>query len=490
VRDDSLLPDLDREAAAGELPLRRARVDREHREVLAALAGARHHVLGIPRGDLRHSTDLVPSRWVLEIASTLAGESWWSEELFGAHADWIEPVASFDAGLRTLDFPATEQEHHLRALLAAAPRNAASLASATDDDVLAGNAIAVAARRSPAFTRFDGNLAGLGVPSPVDGVTSATRLQTWTRCPFAYFVESILNIEPVENPEEIVQIGALDRGSLVHLALERFILANLAAPPAPRAKWTIAQRDQMLAIGAEACEEFEARGVTGRSLYWGRDRRRVLKDLARFLDEDDKLRAALGTTPVAAELAFGLRDGIDAVPLQLADGRMLRIRGMADRVDRADDGSLLVLDYKTGKRDQYKGLSADDPARGGSLLQLPVYGVAARAHQHTPDAPVRAYFWFVSQRGEFKVDGYEVTDDVLELVGAALGWIVSGIEGGIFASRPTQTSTAIFNECPACNPDELGVTELRRAWERKRDDAALVHYSKLVDPSEDDGDDD
>ena len=65
-------------------------------------------------------------------------------------------------------------------------------------------------------------------------------------------------------------------------------------------------------------------------------------------------------------------------------------RGKADRVDRADDGSLLVLDYKTGKRSPYKGLSAENPDHGGTLLQLPVYGAAARLHQHTPDAPVQA----------------------------------------------------------------------------------------------------
>ncbi|HEX4492897.1 MAG TPA: PD-(D/E)XK nuclease family protein [Acidimicrobiia bacterium] len=489
VRDDSLLPDQEREAAAGELPLRRARVDREHRELIAALASARQQLLGVPRGDLRHSTDLVPSRWVLDLASALSGESWWSEELFTADVDWIEPVASFDAGLRALDFPATEQEHHLRTLLASPPANAAALAGRTDDAVLAGNAAVVAARRSSAFTRFDGNLTGLAVPSPVASVTSATRLQTWSSCPFAYFVESILRVEPVENPEEIVQIGALDRGSLVHEALEKFVLEMLAAPPAPNAPWTTKQRARMIEIGDAICEQYEARGVTGRSLYWGRDRRRVLADLERFLVEDDRLRAALRTTPVAAELPFGLRDGIDPVPLRLADGRLLHFRGMADRVDRADDGSLLVLDYKTGKRDHYKGLSAENPDRGGSLLQLPVYGVAARMHQRTPDAPVRALYWFVSQRGEFKFEGYDVTDGVLDLVGATLGWVIAGIEAGIFASHPTQTSTAIFNECPSCNPDELGVTELRSAWERKRDDAALVPYSKFAEPYEDEAGD-
>ena len=40
---DGLLPDAEREEAR-ELPLRRQRVDREHRELLAALAGGRRHL--------------------------------------------------------------------------------------------------------------------------------------------------------------------------------------------------------------------------------------------------------------------------------------------------------------------------------------------------------------------------------------------------------------------------------------------------------------
>jgi hypothetical protein len=124
-----------------------------------------------------------------------------------------------------------------------------------DDDVLAGNVAAVVARRSGEFTRFDGNLAGLAVPSPVDGVTSATRLQTWAACPFAYFVESILRVEPVENPEDALEINRLDKGLLVHEALERFIVEILARPPdaqpSPDRKWTREDHERMAEIGAE-----------------------------------------------------------------------------------------------------------------------------------------------------------------------------------------------------------------------------------------------
>ena len=82
VRDDSLLPDREREAAGGELALRRHQIDRQHRELLATPGRRRAPGAQVPRGDLRRSSERVPSRWVLDVASELAGERMWREHLF------------------------------------------------------------------------------------------------------------------------------------------------------------------------------------------------------------------------------------------------------------------------------------------------------------------------------------------------------------------------------------------------------------------------
>ena len=74
VRDDSLLPDADRRATDGALPLRASRVDDDHRRLLAALAAARDaRVLLYPRGDLRRTTDRMPSRFLLDTVEALTG---------------------------------------------------------------------------------------------------------------------------------------------------------------------------------------------------------------------------------------------------------------------------------------------------------------------------------------------------------------------------------------------------------------------------------
>ncbi|MFN8018421.1 MAG: PD-(D/E)XK nuclease family protein [Acidimicrobiales bacterium] len=473
------------------LPLRSGHVDRLHHQFTAVLAGARRQVLTVPKGDLRRSRERVPSRWVLDVASALAGETWWSDDLLGRHAPWLTHLASFDDALRRAE-PATDQEHRLRQLLARAPGRDELLDAArtTDPDgPLAPGVDVVRSRWSTALTRFDGNLAGLPIPSPADRGASASQLEAWASCPHAYFLSYVLGVDPVEQPEDALQINALDRGSLIHEALEAFILEAIAQDrvPPPGRPWTAEDHERLEEIAAERCDAAEARGLTGRTLFWQRDRLKILLELDLFLLADDAHRAATGAVPIAAELPFG-RAGRAPVAFPLPDGRTIPLRGLADRVDRAPDGTLHVLDYKTGKADRYRGLSGDDPHQGAQHLQLAVYGLAARQDQGTPDARIRADYWFTSRRGGYVKRGYDVTDEVIASVSAAIGGIVDGIEAGLFSPSPPEPSTSPRPECPYCDPDGLGTTELRRQWLAKLQDPALAGYLRLVAPPDPDAD--
>jgi len=486
VRDDSLLPDRERAACGDELGLRADQVERQHRHLLAALAGAGRQVLCVPRGDLRRSVDRVPSRWILDLAMALAAtdDQWWGADLAAARAPWVHHVASFDAGLRQGGVPATAQEHRLRSLLA----TGGSL-TASDDLRTAAGAEVIAARRSAAFTRFDGNLGGLAIPSPVATITSATRLERWAACPHAHLVQDLLGAAPVENPEEELMITALEKGSLIHKILEDFITAVLVGPeadrPTPFDPWSDAHHRRIEELGIQLCDQWEAQGLTGRPIFWARDRRRILADLRTFLHRDDVHRAGHGTTPLAAELGFGFPGEGEPVGIELPDRRVLHFRGRADRLDEGADGSLHVVDYKTGKlSDSYKAIDGDgDPVAAGTKLQLPVYGLAARqAHGHA-GTPVRAEYWFVTRKGEFKRKGYAVTDDVLTRTRATLGVIVNGIEAGQFPPHPEGlSSTAPWVSCHVCDPDGLGTVELRQQWQRKRHDPAMASYAQLAEP--------
>jgi ATP-dependent helicase/nuclease subunit B len=464
VHDDSLLPDGERRLAGGELPLRRERVGREQRRLLAALAAADRRLLCAPRGDLRSSSERVPSRWLVDLPD-------WSPD----HGRGPEHVPSFAHAVTHTEFPATEQEYRLRA-------------GAGHDPVVVAGGRVVRARRSRDFTRFDGNLTGVVVPSPLDEVVSSTRLESWAECPFAYFVSHLLQVEQVEDPARQLTISAWDRGSLVHEILQSFVDDVLARPvegrAAPDEPWPPSDHARMRQLAERVCDDYEARGLTGRPVFWRRERAQILALADRFLTDDDTHRQRDCSRPVAAELRFGYgddADGVGPVVLPLADGRNLRFRGSADRVDVSDDGTVHVVDYKTGKADDFRRLGPENPDERGTKLQLPVYGLAARQFVGRPDAPVEAHYWFISDREGFRRIGYAVDDQVLARVGATLATIVDGIERGAFPARP-DASGLPWVTCPYCDPDGLGVADLRRNWERKRNDPAIAAYAEMAEP--------
>ena len=483
LHEDGLLPERVRALAGGQLAPLRNRFDRQHRHLLAALAAAPERVASFPRGDLRRSTARLPSRWLLPSLRALAGEP-------GLHASqwesvsgrWLAGSPSYAASLARTPVLASEQEWRLRAAIA---RHGGGVADALGGDVAVARAVAmIGARASDRLTRFDGDVSGLGVPDPAGPgrVVSPTALEAWARCPHAYFVQRLLRVEPAGAPEELIEISPLESGSLIHEVLDRFFTGQSLnkAVPGPGQRWTAAQRAELGRIAAQTALEFEARGVTGHRVLWRRELGRICADLQVLLDDDDRLRAGQGRVQVRSELVFGMA-GRPAVPFRLPDGRQVRFRGSADRVDRAGD-ALVVVDYKTGSARPFRKIDQIDPTAGGTKLQLPVYAHAARAALGLPAAAVSAEYWFLRKDRGTRI-AVPLTPEVDQAFSAAVAAITDGIAGGLFPHRPpADDSWAGFIECPYCDPDGLGVTELRDGWRRKRSDPRLARYLALTEP--------
>lgn len=322
-RDDALLPDRERSLAGPDLP-RRSDPGDDHRALLAVRAGARGKLLLYPRGDLRRSAPLTPSRWLLDAAEAIDGRRPGTDDLGRETGDWLAEVPSFVAGLRRTAFPAHVQEYDMRALLDHHDRRRGRSRSGADPADAAGSNSGPAGwgidsvrhrvelrrgielrlgRGSSWLTRFDGNLAagdlrGAVLPDPAaDGsAVSATRLEKWAECPHAYFVRHVLGVDAVEDPEAEYRINALTKGHLVHHVLKRWFdkMVKTGAVVGPGEPWPSDARRQLLEIGAEECDRHEAQGLTGRPLYWRLDRRRLLEDLETFIDRDNTRRAGGG----------------------------------------------------------------------------------------------------------------------------------------------------------------------------------------------------
>jgi len=438
--EDSLLPDRDRRVALGQLELRADRVHDDHRHLLLALAGGGEAVLTYARGDLRRQGDRHPSRWLLEAA----GEA--------------EEVASFTTSLRTAAVHNTAQELRLARILG---HGRAGIEA--EDVTLRRGVELVTARRSAAFTRFDGNLSGVGIPDPfTTGSTTATRLEAWAACPQAYFQRYLLRVSPIDEPGARFEIDALTRGTLYHEVLQRFVDEQIAA--GATAPWSEPAADRLVEIGGEVWDSYASQGLTGHEAFSARDRTRLVDDLRDLALRDDG-------RPVAAEWAF------DGVAYPLPNARTVHFRGKVDRIDAVGDG-LRVTDYKTGRSLAYKGLSETEPDLGGTHLQLAIYAAAVEQEM---GGVVDSRYWFSTGRGNFAEIGYTFTHEVRARVAATLGAITDGIAQASFPHHPSEKPTYNYVECWWCTPDGLSAAELRRSWERKRTDPLLATYVALAD---------
>ncbi|HJN39924.1 MAG TPA: hypothetical protein QGH28_07070, partial [Chloroflexota bacterium] len=198
-RDDPLLADTVRRTLDGSLTLRAERQADLHRSILATFAtGAVDRVLVFPRGDLGSRAEAVPSRWLLDQVEAELGERLSPAQLEDLVADWFTTSSSFVQSLEHLDHPADHHEYALAELLR--DRHRGLLPDVSDrrlTDVVLDRGIAlVRGREDPELTRFDGLLDGVELPSPADGHTilSATRLENWVRCPYAYFMHYVLGV--------------------------------------------------------------------------------------------------------------------------------------------------------------------------------------------------------------------------------------------------------------------------------------------------------
>jgi hypothetical protein len=198
----------------------------------------------------------------------------------------------------------------------------------------------------------------------------------------------------------------------------------------------------------------------------------IHQDLQRVLEEDDA-RSAEGWSYLAEEASFGPEDTDSYPPVELIldDGTAVRFRGKVDRIDRNVDGTVKVIDYKTGKADKFKPLR-NHPTAEGTRYQLPVYGLFARTFAH-PQSPVAAEYWFISKAGDFAKIGYDVTDDVIEQLRTDAGLILSALRNGIFPPRPESDRYVNFTTM-------MGAQELGQQWLKLQNAHELQSYAQLL----------
>ncbi len=261
--------------------------------------------------------------------------------------------------------------------------------------------IAMEARAERGLTRFNGML---GVdheelhPLAGEEPMSASKLETLAACPYRYFLNHVLGIRPPREPSDdpSVWLDALDVGTLLHAVFHRVMeaITERGERPDPTRHAALMQERIDAELDRQRSATPPPNAAAEASL-----RERLTRAGELFLSEESQ--RPFDVEPIAFELAFGMADeGGESQPIELElNGRVLRLRGRIDRIDRRSDGRLEVWDYKTGSPKNY---DPSDLLANGTRFQWALYALAAEQIMGSASEPARVAtsgYFFPTDRG-------------------------------------------------------------------------------------------
>jgi len=228
-------------------------------------------------------------------------------------------------------------------------------------------------RESPELGPFDGMVGtqASALPTATERSFSSTALERYAICPFQYFAEKVLRLEPLQRLHQD-HLPPLMLGTLVHeslrLSYERLVLLQWPDD-------SLIEARVHSTVQAAVTNTFAAHAAsqgTGHALLWTLAREQVTELVKAAISSDQKEYQATGFRPVAFEAAA---QGI--VPLGSdASSVSLKIHGTLDRVDyRAEPPALRIVDYKFKQGSEITAVDRNLAlsAVRGFRLQPPLY---------------------------------------------------------------------------------------------------------------------
>jgi ATP-dependent helicase/nuclease subunit B len=257
---------------------------------------------------------------------------------------------------------------------------------------------------------------------------SVTEIETWLRDPYAIYARRILDLQALDPLEQ--SADAADYGSIVHDAIAAFLQdAGTRFPPDAEGK-LIAAMDAALA----------ERDLRPALAAWWRPR---LRRIAAWVAEAERdRRLGQGLAYIASE-----RKAEWTLPTPLP----FTLRGRADRLERKFDGSIAILDYKTGTVPKTADVAA------GLAPQLPLEAAMAAAGAFGPELTGRDFelvYWHLTGGfvpGEvtalFKGDT-AATSDAVQNAAAKLAALIERFDNPAqpYLSQPHPGSAPRFND--------------------------------------------
>lgn len=270
----------------------------------------------------------------------------------------------------------------------------------------------------------------INIPCQLPEFWSASRLETYLACPHFYFSQNMLSLEPRIEPE--LGMDMAQRGLLLHKILER--------------TYREAQDRSELGSILQSFHAVVDEELARAPMAWG------FRPGPLWEYEKEEITAKLENTisalheiseewrPEYFELSFGFRH---LPPLTLScEKGSIQLRGLIDRVDRKNDGSLRIIDYKTGS-----GKQSEKDFSKGERLQLPLYVLAARDALKLGEVS-EGFYWSINggKPGGLRISKMS-PENLIETVNVHVARVLEGMEQGEFMPAPPREGCPDY--CPA-----------------------------------------
>lgn len=193
---------------------------------------------------------------------------------------------------------------------------------------------------------------------------SATKLDSFYRCPFSYFCKYGLKISPTRK----VELSPLSTGSIAHLCLEKTMSVNEDGQTRYNSEFTSLTDEQIQNTVSKIISDYVDESLGGdfaKSSSFRHTLGKLSESVTKIVLNVREELCSTDFVPEAFEFSLTDEDGNSILPLTTESGRRIELRGFIDRVDflRIDSMCYVrVVDYKTGNksfryRDIYNGIN-------------------------------------------------------------------------------------------------------------------------------------
>jgi hypothetical protein len=462
-REDPLLLD-ERRLGIEESLVRQADRGAAERLLLKiAIGGATERLyLSYPRLDVAETRARVPSFYALDVMRAITGRVP-DHRLLAAEAAEEGGTALGWPAPRDADRAIDDFEHDLAVLK--------PLLETPDRTAVRGHAHYIlglnAALRRSVISRWSRDR---GPWSPSDGLvrmTPATRaaldghrlgrrpyslsaLQRFSTCPYQFLLATIYRLEPWDEPEPLVRMDPLTRGSLFHRAQAEFYREMAAKGALPIRSDGVREAARTLdSVLERVAAEYAEMLAPAIDRVWRDEIDELRRDLGIWVQ---RVARESAWDPMYFEFSFGLNDeGRDprSLPDPVVVGDRYILHGSVDLIEgRKDLDVLRVTDHKTGKNRSNPDLIVG----GGAMLQPVLYSLAVE--RGLGRKVVEGRLFYATTAGGF-VEHLIPIDDYTGGQGLHVLAIVDrAIERGFLPPAPVQRACTWCDFRPVCGPRE------------------------------------